>query len=320
MIAKGDMFGPRQRIMLRCLDVNIPKVKQAMEGIKMELQDGYFPLLVDQQVIFSTSDRDAFKDADYAILLGAFPKQDGMRQEDYMEKNILIFKTMGNAIKQYAKATCKVLVVGQPANTNAAICAKFADNIPKSNFFTLSRLDHNRAVGILATKAQVPVHEVRNVIIWGGSRKAAICCDLQLCTVKGKPVKEFFSSAEDQKWLTDTFPAQLNKRGQDIMNAFATQKASALSAARAIVSHVCDLFFGRRSGEVFSMGVNSDGNPYGIQGGLYFSFPVRLTGRGTYKLVKGLAHSVDVREKIQEQETTLIAEKAIVTKLCGQHT
>lgn len=301
MIASGAMFGPGQRVTLQCLDLNLQEVKENMRGIEMELQDGNFPLL--HKVLFSTDESAVFRSADYAILLGAFPRQEGQERRAAMEKNVLIFRTMGNAIQDHAKSSCKVLVVGNPSGTNALICAHYAPNLPKENFSTLTRLDQNRASWQIAQRAQVRIGDVKNIIIWGASAKAP---DLEHCMVKGKPLHEALTKFDDQQWLRDQFHQELLQRGASIHKA--RKASSAMSTARAIVDHIHDLHVGTRSGEFVSMGVWSDGNEYGVASGLFYSMPVSCLGGGRYSVVPGLK-SEACKDKMIEMEAELVADR-----------
>jgi len=310
MIAKGDMFGPTQRVHLQCLDLNLPAVKENMKGVQMELEDGAFPLL--HRAEFHTDDKAAFDGADYAILLGAFPKAKGTSQQETLEKNVMIFRTMGHAIEHYAHKDCKVLVAGNPASTNALICANFAPKIPKEHFFSLTRLDQNRAACQIAKRANVSVHDVRNVIIWGSNGRSQFP-DVEHCTVKGKPAAEVLASTQDQKWLEADFLETVKSRGQNILDA---RKAScALSAARAITEHVRDLHCGTRPGEFSSMGVWSTGNEYNIADDLMFSMPIICQGKGRCSLAPGLTISNSSRMKMKQIETELITERSNVQQI-----
>mmetsp|Transcript_2269 Transcript_2269/g.5121 ORF Transcript_2269/g.5121 Transcript_2269/m.5121 type:complete len:365 (-) Transcript_2269:245-1339(-) len=312
MIASGRMFGPEQRIILQCLDLNLPVVKENMRGIEMELQDGNFPLL--HQAVFSTDDSVVFRGADYAILLGAFPRQDGRDKREAMEKNVLIFRTMGHAIQDHAKRGCKVLVVGNPSSTNALICSQFAPQLPKENFFAFTRLDHNRASGQIALRAQASAGDVKNVVIWGAHAKLP---DVEHCLVDGRPIREVLSKPEDQRWLKEEFPKEMLHRGVNIHKA--RKASSAMSTSRAIVDHVHDLHFGTRSGEFVSMGVWSDGNEYGIASGLVFSMPIVCLGRGRYRVASGLKLSPATKDKMREIEADLLADRELAKDVFSKH-
>eukprot|EP00913_Durusdinium_trenchii_P020955 g19691.t1 len=211
MIAAGELFGPGRRVTLQCLDLNLPEVMDSMRGMEMEMQDGNFPLL--HKVVFTTDDSEAFQGADYAILLGAFPKQDGLDKREIMEKNVMIFRTMGRALEKHVKPDCKVLVVGNPAHTNAWICAQHAPSL-RRNIFALTRLDQNRATGQMAHHFGIAVHEIRNVVVWGCHAKFP---DVDHAVVKGKPLMS--CSDADRKGLNELFRKEMQQRGASIVKA-----------------------------------------------------------------------------------------------------
>eukprot|EP00747_Dinoflagellata_sp_TGD_P192599 gnl/TRDRNA2_/TRDRNA2_57676_c0_seq1.p1 gnl/TRDRNA2_/TRDRNA2_57676_c0~~gnl/TRDRNA2_/TRDRNA2_57676_c0_seq1.p1 ORF type:complete len:364 (+),score=64.77 gnl/TRDRNA2_/TRDRNA2_57676_c0_seq1:86-1177(+) len=315
MIAKGDMFGPTQRVILQCLDLNLPAVKESMRGMEMELKDGNFPLLT--KVLFTTNDAEAFKDADYAVLLGAFPKQEGSEKKDLMEKNIMIFRTMGHAIEQHAaKKSVKVLVVGNPANTNALITAHYAPSVPKENFFALTRLDHNRALSQIACRANVGVGDVKNVIVWGNHTKSQFP-DASHATIKGEPLNKVLAKQEDQLWLKEGFIEEIRKRGAAITSA--RKASSSMSAARAICDHFLDIHCGTRPGEIVSMGVWSANNPYDIAGDLIYSMPCTCSGQGKYQIHPGLTIDRWCKEKMKETEAELKEERQLATQIFSKH-
>jgi len=312
MIAEGEMFGRHQRVVLQCLDLNLPTVKDNMRGIEMELQDGNFKLL--DKVSFTTDDSVAFKGADYAILLGAFPQQDGKEKRETMEKNSMIFRTIGHAIECHASKGCKVLVVGHPACTNALLCAHHAPALPKDSFTALTRLDQNRAAGQLAQRAGVPTGDVRNVAVWGGHLRVP---DVDRAEVGGRPVREVLLGDGDRKWLAEQFVPDTQRRGACIHKV--RKASSAMSAARAIVDHIHDLHCGTRPGEFASMGVWSDGNEYGVHGGLIFSMPTCCPGRGRHQIAPGLRVSQQTRRKIAEAEAELLEDRRLMLEILARH-
>lgn len=190
MIANGDVFGPNQRVIIKGLDLNFPQTRDNMKGITFELTDGNFPLL--EKISMSVDEQEAFVDADYAVLLGSWPRSsiNGSLEEkkDVIEKNIMIFKTMGKALVKFAKKDCKVIVFGPPASTNALICSHYAESLPKSNFTVVTQLQHNRALGQLARRAEVSAGDVRNLVIWGGAclDNAGQFFDIDHCLVRGQ--------------------------------------------------------------------------------------------------------------------------------------
>jgi len=309
MIANGDMFGPDQEVIIQGVDLPIDQVKENLKGINMELEDGYYPLL--KRVIFTTDPNVAFKDADVGILLGAFPRKQGMERKDLMEKNISIFKQMGSAIEANASKDCKILVVGNPANTNCLVCSTYAPSIPKANFSALTRLDHNRARGQVALKAGVNLERVKNVIIWGNhsSTQYPDVCHGQ---IDGKPVESVL--AGDKAWLKGPFIEMIQKRGAAIINA--RKASSALSAARAITNHIHDWIVGSAPGEWVSMAVHTDGTDgYGIEKGLMYSFPVVCKGNGSWDIVKGLPIDGFSRDKMKATESELIEERELAMEI-----
>lgn len=299
MIAAGELFGPGRRVTLQCLDLNLPEVMDSMRGMEMEMQDGNFPLL--HKVVFTTDDSEAFQGADYAILLGAFPKQDGLDKREIMEKNVMIFRTMGRALEKHVKPDCKVLVVGNPAHTNAWICAQHAPSL-RRNIFALTRLDQNRATGQMAHHFGIAVHEIRNVVVWGCHAKFP---DVDHAVVKGKPLMS--CSDADRKGLNELFRKEMQQRGASIVKA--RKASSAMSTARAITDHIHDLHFGTRPGEFVSMGVWSDHGAYSIGDSLIFSVPVICQGGGQYQVHKGLTLSTRSQEKLKQVELEILQDR-----------
>jgi len=281
-IAKGDVFGPNQPVTLVLLD--IPMMKDGLEGVQMELQDCATPLLTD--VIATTDIAKAFTDLDVAFLVGAMPRKEGMERKDLLAANVKIFKVQGEALAQYSKPTVKVLVVGNPANTNAYICAKYASSkIPARNFSAMTRLDHNRATAQIAVRAGVRPQDVRNVIIWG-NHSATQFPDVKHAIVHkvGKDM-DAYSAVNDEAYLKGEFISMIQKRGAAVI---AKRKlSSALSAAKAAVDHVHDWLAGTKDGSWVSMAVVSDGS-YDVPAGIVYSFPVRVLN-GEWEIVKGLS-------------------------------
>ncbi|CAE7514639.1 CMDH [Symbiodinium natans] len=302
MIASGGMFGPSQRVNLQCLDLKLPEVMDSMHGMEMELQDGNFPLL--HKSLFTTDDALAFKGADYAILLGAFPRQDGLEKRDVMEKNVMIFRTMGRALERHVKYDCKVLVVGNPAHTNAWVCAHYAPSLPKQNFFALTRLDQNRAAGQIAHHFGISVNEVKNVVAWGSHAKFP---DIEHAIIKGKPATQALSTMEERKRINDLFRKEMQQRGASIVKA--RKASSAMSTARAIVDHIHDLHCGTQPGEFVSMGVWSDHGAYSIGDSLVFSVPVICYGGGRYRVHPSLSLSSSSRDKLRQVEAEIAADR-----------
>jgi len=306
MICNGDMFGEDQPVILQLLD--LPVAMEALKGVCMEIEDGHYPLV--HGVIPTDSPDVAFRDADCAVLLGAFPRKQGMERKELMEKNIGIFKSVGEAMQRVASPNIKVLVVGNPANTNALICAKYAPKVPTTNFTAMTRLDHHRAKGQVAIKAKCGVEEVKNVIIWGNHSSTQFP-DVNHGTAGGKSIRAAIS---DDAYLNGPFIECIQKRGAAIIEA--RKASSALSAARAAVRHMRSWICGTSPGEWVSMGVLSNGNSYGIQDGIMFSFPCTCDGSGNYEIVGGLEHNDFAKEKIKITENELAEERDIALSIC----
>ncbi len=273
-IASGEMLGPDQPVILHLSD--IPAALGALNGVQMELQDCAYPLLDD--VIITDDVSLAFTDVDYALLVGATPRGPGMERSDLLKLNGEIFKVQGQALNEYASRDVKVLVVGNPANTNAYIAKHFAPDLAPQQFTAMTRLDHQRAYAQLATKTGVKVTAVKNVIIWG-NHSATQYPDISHATVDGQPAK----SLVDQDWIVNDFMPTVQQRGAAIIKARAG-KSSAASAGFSALSHVRDWAMG--TDEWVSMGVCSDGS-YGITEGLIYSFPVTIKN-GEISIVQGL--------------------------------
>mmetsp|Transcript_11211 Transcript_11211/g.27415 ORF Transcript_11211/g.27415 Transcript_11211/m.27415 type:complete len:329 (+) Transcript_11211:170-1156(+) len=304
MICNGDMFGPDQPVILHLLD--LPFCMESLGGVVMEIEDGNYPLVYG---VVATSDvGKAFSGADCAVLLGAFPRKQGMERKELMEKNIGIFKTMGEAVEKNASPNIKVLVVGNPANTNALVMSHFAPKVPKTNFTAMTRLDHHRALGQLALKAGCSVRDVQNVIIWG-NHSSTQYPDVNSATINGRPVR---SVINDDKYLNGEFIELIQKRGAAIISA--RKASSALSAARAAVTHMRSWFCGTAQGEYVSMGVLSDGNEYGVKPGLMYSFPCTCK-EGQWSIVGGLKADAFSKEKMKATEAELQEEKDLAMSL-----
>jgi len=304
MICGGDMFGPDQPVIIHLLD--LPFCMESLGGVVMEIEDGNYPLVYG---VVATSDVEkAFSGADCAVLLGAFPRKQGMERKDLMEKNIGIFRTMGEAVERNASADIKVLVVGNPANTNALVMSHYAPKVPKRNFTAMTRLDHHRAMGQIALKAGVGVKDVQNVIIWG-NHSSTQYPDVNHGTVQGKPIR---SVIKDQNYLDTEFISCIQKRGAAIIEA--RKASSALSAARAAVRHMRSWVCGTENGEFVSMGVISDGNGYGVKEGLMYSFPCTCAN-GEWKIHNGLSIDDFSKKKMKATEDELAEEKELAFSL-----
>lgn len=302
-IANGDVFGKSQPISLHLLD--IPVMMTALGGVKLELEDCSLPLL--NEVIATDQEAVAFKDIDVAVLVGSMPRREGMERKDLLAANVRIFKSQGMALDKYAKKTCKVLVVGNPANTNCLIASKNAPSIPKENFTCLTRLDHNRAKAQVALKLNVTSDNVRNVTIWGNhsSTQFPDLMHSQVTLNDGKNVPAL-EAINDDNWMKNEFIPCVQKRGAAIIAA--RKLSSAMSAAKAICDHLRSWFNGTADNDWVSMGVVSDGS-YGIDSDLVFSFPVRIDGNKNWTIVKDLAINDWARSLIEKTENELIAER-----------
>jgi len=306
-IASGQMFGPDTDVHLSLIEIE--PVLPALKGVVMELDDCAFPLL--KSVVQTSDVNKGFKDVDWALLVGSVPRKAGMERGDLLKINGKIFTTQGKAISDNAKPTCKVLVVGNPCNTNAYIAKASAPNIPEQNFFAMTMLDQNRARAQLAEKAGVDVKEVKNAVIWG-NHSATQYPDFYNTTIIGKPVLGVIS---DEKWLKTTFIETVQKRGAAIIKARGF--SSAASAANAVVGSVRKLITPSEEGEVFSMVVSSDGS-YGVEKGLMFSFPLSCDGQN-WKIAQGVKHNDFANEKIKTTLKELLSEKEAVKEILQEN-
>lgn len=309
-IAKGDVFGSTTRVTLVLLD--IPMMEGVLNGVLMELTDCAFPLLT--KVVGTVDYKVAFSDIDCAILVGAMPRRQGMERSDLLQANAGIFKGQGEALEQYAKKSVKVLVVGNPANTNCLIASKFAPSIPKENFSCLTRLDQNRAQAQIADRVGVPCDAVSNVIIWG-NHSSTQYPDIRhslVHTADGKVVK-VPEAVKDDAWLNGDFIKTVQTRGAAVIAA--RKLSSALSAAKAIGDHVRDLWLGTSSeasgdGNPLwaSMGVYSNGKHYGIPDGIFYSFPVTIKNR-EWTIVDNLGIDDASRSRMDLTAKELVSER-----------
>ncbi|PKA61097.1 Malate dehydrogenase, cytoplasmic [Apostasia shenzhenica] len=303
MIARGVMLGPEQPVVLHMLD--IPPAAEALNGVKMELVDAAFPLL---RGILATIDVvEACTGVNIAVMVGGFPRKEGMERKDVMSKNVSIYKAQAAALEKHAAPNCKVLIVANPANTNALILKEFAPSIPTRNISCLTRLDHNRALGQIAERLNVHVSDVKNVIIWGNhsSTQYPDVNHASILTKDGeKPVRGLIA---DDKWLNSEFITTVQQRGAAIIKA--RKLSSALSAASAACDHIHDWVLGTRQGTWVSMGVYSDGS-YGVPAGLIYSFPVTCE-KGEWSIVQGLKIDEFSRTKLDATANELAEEKSL---------
>lgn len=299
-IANGDLFGPDQPVILQMLE--IPPAMGALEGVAMELSDCAFPLLSD--MILSDDANTAFDGANWALLVGARPRGKGMERKDLLDANGKIFKPQGQAINNHAASDVRVLVVGNPANTNCLIAMSNAPDVPNERFTAMTRLDHNRAMTQLAQKAGVPVSDVDKVTIWG-NHSATQYPDAYHAEIGSKPAAEVIG---DDAWIRETFIPTVQKRGAAIIEA--RGQSSAASAANAAINHVQTWYSGTPAGSWTSMGVPSTG-AYGSPEGVIFSYPVTVEN-GSYSVVEGLELSDFDQEKINATGAELLEERAAV--------
>lgn len=312
-IAKGDVFGPDQPVVLVMLD--IPPMAAVLEGVQMELIDCALPTLAGVEGV--TNEEQAFKDIDFAFLVGAMPRREGMERKDLLAANVKIFKSQGRSLANFAKPTVKVLVVGNPANTNALICAKYAaGKVPLRNFSAMTRLDHNRATAQIALHANVPVANVKNVIIWGNHSSTQFPDARHAKVVKDSKEVDAYSAVNNDAYLKGEFISVVQKRGAAIIER--RKLSSAMSAAKAACDHVHDWYLGTKPGEWVSMAVPSDGS-YGIPEGLVFSFPVTIDGAThEWKIVQGLQWDDFAKEKISTTTNELLEERDEALKACEE--
>ena len=273
-IAAGEMFGPDQPVILNFIEIRPEPIKAVM----LELEDCAFPALYDMNDFIDP--KAGFKDAEYALLIGARPRKEGMERKDLIKINSDIFKIQGQALNENASPDVRITVIGNPANTNTLIAMNNAPDIPPAQFSSLIRLDHTRAVSMLAQKLQCPIPDIKKVAIWGNHSTTQFP-DIQHCEVAGKPVREKIN----QQWWHDTFVPTIQNRGAYVIKA--RGMSSAASAANSILQHVKYWRMGTPDGDWTSMGVVSDGS-YGIKPGLIFSYPV-TTADNEWKIVPDLS-------------------------------
>jgi len=301
-IASGQMLGSDQPVILQLLE--IPPALPALNGVVMELDDCAFTTLAG---VVATDDPDvAFKDSDYALLVGARPRGPGMERKDLLEANAAIFSVQGKSINEHASRDIRVLVVGNPANTNALITQSNAPDINSANFTAMTRLDHNRAMAQLAHKTGNPVSDVHNMTIWG-NHSATQYPDIHHANVKGQAASELV----DEEWLANEFIPLVQQRGAAIIAARGA--SSAASAASAAIDHMRTWVLGTPADEWVSMGIPADGS-YGIEPGIIYSYPVRCSD-GNYKIVQDLEISDFSRERMSATEVELREERAAIEEL-----
>ena len=304
-IANGDFLGLQNPISLHILD--LPDAVKSLEGVKMELEDCAFPLL--KEIRIGSDIKKMFESVDFAFLVGAKPRGPGMERSDLLVDNGKIFIAQGQALNDTADPNVKVLVVGNPCNTNCLIARHHAPKIPKKNFHAMTRLDQNRAVFQLAHKAGVEISEVSNMVIWGNHSSTQVP-DFLNAKIKGISAKE---AIKDQTWFEKEFIPNVQKRGATIIAA--RGKSSAASAANAAIDAFKAILTPTPAGQWFSSGVCSDGNSYGIEKDLIFSFPCRSKGDGDYEIVENVVWDNYLKEKIKASEKELVEERELIKHL-----
>jgi len=303
-IASGEMLGKDQPVILQLLEIPDEKAQKALKGVMMELEDCAFPLLAGMEA--HSDPLTAFKDTDYALLVGARPRGPGMERADLLAANAQIFTAQGKALDKVASRNVKVLVVGNPANTNAYIAMKSAPSLPRENFTAMLRLDHNRAASQIAAKTGVKVGDIEKLTVWG-NHSPTMYADYRFATAGGKSIKDMIN---DQVWNAETFLPTVGKRGAAIIEARGL--SSAASAANAAIDHMRDWALGT-NGKWVTMGIPSDGQ-YGIPKDTMFGFAVTCEG-GEYKLVEGLPVDAFSQECINKTLKELQDEQAGVAHL-----
>ena len=305
-IANGDLLGKDQPVILQLLEIPDEKAQKALKGVMMELDDCAFPLLAGMTA--HSDPMTAFKDIDIGLLVGARPRGPGMERKDLLSANAQIFTAQGRALNAVAKRTVKVLVVGNPANTNAYIAMKSAPDLPKKNFTAMLRLDHNRALSQLAAKSGKPVGEIQKLVVWG-NHSPTMYPDYRFATIGGQSVKALIN---DDAWNKDVFLPTVGKRGAAIIDARGL--SSAASAANAAIDHVRDWVLGS-NGKWVTMGIASDGS-YDIPEEIIYGYPV-ICANGEYQMVKGLEIDAFSRERMTHTLNELLEERDGVKHLLG---
>ncbi len=306
-IASGEMLGKDQPVILQLLEIPDERAQKALKGVMMELDDCAFPLLAG--MVPASDPMVAFADADVALLVGARPRGPGMERKDLLEANGRIFAPQGKALSEVAKRNVKVLVVGNPANTNCLIAMNNAPKLKPSNFSAMMRLDHNRSLTQVAQKIGKPITDIKKLAVWG-NHSATQYPDVFHATTGGKKI---WPMIKDQAWLENNFIPTIQKRGAAIIDARGL--SSAASAANAAIDHIRDWVKGTKAGTWVSMGIPSDGS-YGIPKGIIYGFPVTCKD-GKYKIVKGLEQSEFSKARMQTTLQELQEERDSVLGLLG---
>lgn len=304
-IASGQMFGPNQRVILQLLEIPAEGPMKALNGVAMELDDCAFPLL--DQIILTSDAKVAFKDVNWALLVGSKPRGPGMERADLLKDNGKIFVAQGRVIDELAADNCRVAVVGNPANTNCMIAASQAKRLPADRFTAMVRLDQNRAATQLAKKANVPVTSVSEIFIYG-NHSPTMFADFTHAKINGKPAAEAIS---DKAWLEKEFLETVGKRGAAVIAARGL--SSAASAANALVDHVRDL---NTPGAIHSIATKSDGS-YGFSAGVWAGVPVKTTTPGSFEVVNSYTMDEFAKSKIKITDDELVSERDTVKEMLG---
>jgi malate dehydrogenase (NADP+) len=307
-IASGLTFGPDQPVCLQLLGSD--RSKDAVQGVAMELEDSCYPLL--REVWISVDPKQAFRDADWAILIGAKPRGPGMERSDLLDLNGQIFQMQGQALNEVANPDCKVVVVGNPCNTNALIAMENAPNLKRKNFHALTRLDQNRARSQLAVRSNYHYASVKNVCIWGNHSTTQVP-DFVNATIDGEPAEKVI---DNQDWLEEEFTPLIQTRGAAVIKKWG--RSSGASTAVSITNHISSLLNPTPEGDCVCMAVCTDGNPYGIQEGLIYSMPLKSKGDGDYEIIEDFEVNDYLRAKLVTSEEELVKEKNCVKHLMGE--
>jgi malate dehydrogenase len=304
-IAAGEMLGSDQPVALHLLE--LPQTIESLKGVVMELEDCAFPLL--KEIKIGSDPNEVFGGVHYALLVGAKPRGPGMERKDLLASNGAIFIEQGKALNATAASDVIVFAVGNPCNTNCLIASHYAPKIPKERFFSMMRLDQNRATSMLGSKAAVPIEQVSQVAVWGNHSSTQVP-DFVNAKIQGKPALDVI---KDRKWCEEVFVPGIQKRGAAVIAA--RGKSSAGSAANAIIDSIRSLVFPTPEGEWFSTGLISNGNPYGIQENIIFSFPCRSKGEGKVEIVGNVPWDHFLKSKISLSEKELIEERDMIVHL-----
>lgn len=308
LVARGEVLGPQERVHLVLLDIG--PMMGVLNGVVMEMQDCSYALV--EGITATDNVEEAFKGVDIAFLVGAMPRKEGMERRDLLKANVKIFKEQGEALEKFANRDVKVLVVGNPANTNAYICSKYAPTIAKENFTAMTRLDQNRAAGQIALRAGLSVDEIRNALIWG-NHSGTQFPDARFVQVKiGNEWQPLEKKLPDNAYLQGELVTTVQKRGAAVIAA--RKMSSAMSAAKAAADHMRDWVRGTPEGVYVSMGVPSPGS-YGIEQGLVFSYPCTCSG-GKWKIVENLPVDAFAKEKLKLTEAELSQERSEAEEVC----